>query len=205
MKVLMLNGSPRVGGNTMTALKEMQKIFETEGVETEIVQVGNKPVRGCIACGKCMELGKCVFDDSVNEIAKKFEECDGLVVGSPVYYASANATLVAVLDRLFYSTHFDKTMKVGASVVVARRGGTTATFDELNKFFGISGMPIATSQYWNSVHGREQGEAVKDEEGLQTMRTLARNMTFLMRSIALGKERYGLPEKEAYARTNFIK
>jgi multimeric flavodoxin WrbA len=205
MKVLMLNGSPRVGGNTMTALKEMQKIFETEGVETEIVQVGIKPVRGCIACRKCMELGKCVFDDLVNEIAERFETCDGLVVGSPVYYASANPTLVALLDRLFYSTHFDKTMKVGASVVVARRGGTSAAFDELNKFFGISGMPIATSQYWNSVHGREQGEAVKDEEGLQTMRTLARNMTFLMRSIALGKERYGLPEKEENTWTNFIK
>jgi multimeric flavodoxin WrbA len=205
MKVLMLNGSPRVGGNTMTALKEMQKIFKNEGVETEIVQVGIKSVRGCIACEKCSELGKCVFDDLVNEIAEKFKECDGLVVGSPVYYASANPTLVAVLDRLFYSTHFDKTMKVGAGIVVARRGGTSATFDELNKFFGISGMPIATSQYWNSVYGRKQGEAVKDEEGLQTMRTLARNMTFLMRSIALGKERYGLPEKEQNTWTNFIR
>lgn len=205
MKVLMLNGSPRVGGNTMTALKEMQKIFENEGVETEIVQVGIKSVRGCIACEKCSELGKCVFDDLVNEIAEKFKECDGLVVGSPVYYASANPTLVAVLDRLFYSTHFDKTMKVGAGIVVARRGGTSATFDELNKFFGISGMPIATSQYWNSVYGGKQGEAVKDEEGLQTMRTLARNMTFLMRSIALGKERYGLPEKEQNIWTNFIR
>jgi multimeric flavodoxin WrbA len=146
-----------------------------------------------------------VFDDLVNETAKKFEECDGLVVGSPVYYASANATLVAFLDRLFYSTHFDKTMKVGASVVVARRGGTTATFDELNKFFTISGMPIASSQYWNSIHGREQGEAAQDVEGLQTMRVLARNMTFLMKSIALGKERYGLPEKEPFMRTNFIR
>jgi multimeric flavodoxin WrbA len=205
MKVLMLNGSPRVNGNTVVALNEMQKIFEAEDIETDIIQVGNKPVRGCIACGKCMETGKCVFEDLVNETAKKFEECDGLVVGSPVYYASANATLVAFLDRLFYSTHFDKTMKVGASVVVARRGGCSATFDQLNKFFTISGMPVASSQYWNSIHGRGQGEAVQDEEGLQTMRVLARNMAFLMKSIALGKERYGLPEKEAYARTNFIK
>jgi multimeric flavodoxin WrbA len=205
MKVLMLNGSPRVNGNTVVALNEMQKIFEAEDIETDIIQVGNKPVRGCIACGKCMETGKCVFEDLVNETAKKFEECDGLVVGSPVYYASANATLVAFLDRLFYSTHFDKTMKVGASVVVARRGGCSATFDQLNKFFTISGMPVASSQYWNSIHGRGQGEAVQDEEGLQTMRVLARNMAFLMKSIALGKERYGLPEKEEFKRTNFIR
>jgi multimeric flavodoxin WrbA len=189
----------------MVALSEMQKVFELEGIDTEIIQVGNKSIRGCIACGKCMETGKCVFDDLINETAEKFNQCDGLVVGSPVYYASANATLVAFLTRLFYSTHFDKTMKVGASVVVARRGGTTATFDELNKFFTISGMPIASSQYWNSIHGREQGEAIKDEEGLQTMRTLANNMAFLIKSIALGKERYGLPEKESFRRTNFIR
>jgi multimeric flavodoxin WrbA len=205
MKVLMLNGSPHIHGNTMVALSEMQKVFELEGIDTEIIQVGNKPIRGCIACGKCMEMGKCVFDDLVNETAEKFNQCDGLVVGSPVYYASANATLIAFLTRLFYSTHFDKTMKVGASVVVARRGGTTATFDELNKFFTISGMPIASSQYWNSIHGREPGEAIKDEEGLQTMRTLANNMAFLIKSIALGKERYGLPEKESFRRTNFIR
>jgi multimeric flavodoxin WrbA len=205
MKVLMLNGSPHAHGNTMVALSEMQKVFELEGIDTEIIQVGNKSIRGCIACGKCMETGKCVFNDLVNETAEKFNQCDGLVVGSPVYYASANATLIAFLTRLFYSTHFDKTMKVGASVVVARRGGTTATFDELNKFFTISGMPIASSQYWNSIHGREQGEAIKDEEGLQTMRTLANNMAFLIKSIALGKERYGLPEKESFRRTNFIR
>ena len=205
MKVLILNGSPRVNGNTSIALQEMDKIFANEGVETEIVQVGNKAVRGCIACGRCAELGKCVFDDVVNELAPKFEEADGLVIASPVYYASANATLIAFLDRLFYSTHFDKTMKVGASVVCARRGGCSATFDELNKFFTISGMPVASSQYWNSIHGREKGDAAQDAEGLQTMRTLARNMSFLMRSIALGKEKYGLPEKEERKATNFIR
>ncbi len=205
MKVLIINGSPRVNGNTSIALDEMRKVFEEEGVNVEIVQVGNKDVRGCIACGRCRELGKCVFDDVVNELAPKFEEADGLVVASPVYYASANATLIAVLDRLFYSTHFDKTMKVGASVVCARRGGCSATFDELNKYFMITNMPIASSQYWNSIHGREQGEADKDEEGKQTMRVLARNMTFLMKSIALGKEKFGLPETEERMLTHFIR
>ncbi|MBD5545250.1 MAG: flavodoxin family protein [Lachnospiraceae bacterium] len=205
MKVLLINGSPHAKGNTYIALHEMEKVFEKEGVETEILQVGNKDIRGCIACGSCMEKGKCVFDDLVNETAPKFEACDGLVIGSPVYYASANATLIAFLDRLFYSAHFDKTMKVGASVVAARRGGLSATFDELNKYFTITGMPVASSQYWNSIHGRTMGEAAEDQEGLQTMRTLARNMTFLMKSIALGKEQYGLPEKEAPLRTNFIR
>ena len=204
MKVLILNGSPRVNGNTMVAIREMTKIFEEEGVEAEVIQVGKLDVRGCIACGSCGGTGKCVFDDIVNEIAPKFEEADGLVVASPVYYASANATLIAVLDRLFYSTHFDKTMKVGASVVCARRGGCSATFDELNKYFTISGMPLASSQYWNSIHGRTPGEAEMDEEGKQTMRVLARNMTFLMKSIALGKEKFGLPEKEDRAWTHFI-
>ena len=205
MKVLMINGSPRPNGNTSIALGEMEKIFAIEGVETEIIQIGSKAIRSCIGCGKCAEAGKCVFDDAVNEIAPKFEACDGLVVGSPVYYASANATLVAFLTRLFYSTPFDKTMKVGAAVAVARRGGLSATFDELNKFFTISGMPVASSQYWNSVHGRAAGEAAQDAEGLQTMRTLARNMTFLMRSIKLGKEKYGIPERETFQRTNFIR
>jgi multimeric flavodoxin WrbA len=205
LKVLIINGSPRKEGNTSVAIREMEKIFAEKGVETEIVQVGNKPVRGCIACGSCAEKGKCVFDDVVNELAPKFEEADGLVVASPVYYASANATLVACLDRLFYSSHFDKTMKVGASVVCARRGGCSATFDELNKYFTISNMPIASSQYWNSIHGRTQGEADMDEEGKQTMRNLARNMVFLMQSIALGKEQFGLPEKEARQSTNFIR
>lgn len=204
MKVLILNGSPRANGNTSVAVKELVKTFETEGIETEVMQIGNQDIRGCIACGSCGKTGKCVFDDAVNLIAPKFEEADGLIVASPVYYASANATLIACLDRLFYSTSFDKTMKVGASVVVARRGGLSATYDELNKYFTISGMPVASSQYWNSVHGRTPGEAEKDLEGLQTMRTLARNMSFLMKSIALGKEKYGLPEKEEHLWTHFI-
>lgn len=205
MKVLLLNGSPHESGNTATALQEMVKVFQEEGIETELVTVGNRAIRGCTACGACGKLGKCVFDDVVNELAPKFEEADGLVVGSPVYYASANATLVATLDRLFFSSHFDKTMKVGAAVAVARRGGCSATFDELNKYFTISGMPVASSQYWNSVHGRTPGEASQDAEGLQTMRTLARNMTFLMKSIALGKEAYGLPKKEEHLSTHFIR
>ena len=205
MKVLMLNGSPRKDGNTSVALREMEQVFAQEGIEWETVQVGQKDVRGCIACNKCGQTGKCVFDDIVNELAPKFQEADGLVVASPVYYASANPTLVALLDRLFYSTHFDKTMKVGTSVVCARRGGCSATFDELNKFFTISGMPIASSCYWNSIHGRLPGEAEQDEEGKLTMRTLARNMSFLMKSIALGKETYGLPAKEPRVATNFIR
>ncbi len=205
MKVLLINGSPRANGNTAIALDEMVKIFKEEGIESEVVQIGQKDVRGCIACGSCYKTGKCVFDDVVNECAAKFEECDGLVIASPVYYASANGTLISFLDRLFYSTHFDKRMKVGASVTVARRGGCSATFDELNKYFTICGMPIASSQYWNSVHGAKRGEANEDPEGLQTMRTLARNMSFLMKSIALGKEKYGLPEKEAQQSTNFIR
>ena len=205
MKVLMVNGSTRPEGNTYAALQEMEKIFREEGIETEILNIGSKDIRGCIACGSCAKNGKCVFDDMVNEAAPKFAECDGLVVGSPVYYASANATLIAFLDRLFYSTGFDKTMKVGASVVAARRGGLSATFDELNKYFTISGMPVASSQYWNSIHGRTPGEAKEDGEGLQTMRVLARNMAFLMKSIALGKEKYGLPKKEERVSTHFIR
>lgn len=205
MKVLLINGSPKVNGNTAIALNEMVKVFEQENIETEVIHVGNKDIRGCIACGTCGERGKCVFDDAVNEIAAKFEGCDGMVVASPVYYASANATLIALLDRLFYSSSFDKTMKVGASVVVARRGGCSSTYDELNKYFTISGMPVASGQYWNSVHGNAPGEAMQDEEGLQTMRVLARNMSFLMKSIALGKEKYGLPEKEDRVWTHFIR
>lgn len=205
MKVLIINGSPRNNGNTFAALEEMKKIFEAENIETEIFSIGTKDIRGCIACGKCRTLGKCVFDDAVNELAERFEKADGLVVASPVYYASANATLIAVLDRLFYSSHFDKTMKVGASVVCARRGGCSSTFDELNKYFTISGMPVASSQYWNSIHGGAPGEANADAEGRQTMRVLARNMAFLMKSIALGKEKYGLPEKEEHQWTNFVR
>ena len=205
MKVLMINGSPHSKGNTYVALHEMEKIFLEEGIKTEIVQVGNKDIRGCAACNSCAEKGKCVFNDIVNETAPKFEECDGLVAASPVYYASANATLSAFLDRLFHSTQFDKTMKVGACAVASRRGGLSAAFDQLNKYFTITGMPVASSQYWNGIHGRVPGEACQDEEGLQTMRTLAKNMAFLMKSIALGREAYGLPEKEEFQQTNFIR
>lgn len=205
LKVLMLNGSPHANGNTAVALREMEKVFMENGVAVETVLVGDKAVRGCAACNGCKKTGKCVFDDVVNDVSPKFEAADGLVVASPVYYASANATLIACLDRLFYSSSFDKTMKVGASVVCARRGGCSATFDELNKYFTISGMPVASSQYWNSIHGRTPGEAEQDGEGRQTMRTLARNMTFLMKSIALGKEQFGLPEKEERIATHFIR
>lgn len=205
MRILAINGSPRAEGNTTAALNEMKGIFESEGIEFGAVQIGNQDIRGCTACGKCAETGKCVFDDAVNELAEKFKEADGLIVASPVYYASANATLIACLDRLFYSTDFDKTMKVGASVVCARRGGCTATFDELNKYFAISGMPIASSQYWNCIHGLLPGDAMMDEEGRQTMRTLAKNMAFLIKSIALGKERFGMPEREEQIMTNFIR
>ena len=205
MKVLMINGSPHQKGNTYTALHEMETVFAKEGVETELIHIGNQAIRGCIGCRACSKKGACVFDDIVNEVAPKFEACDGLVVGSPVYYASANATLVAFLTRLFYSTHFDKTMKVGACVVAARRGGLSSTFDELNKFFTISGMPVASSQYWNSIHGQMPGEAVQDAEGLQMMRTLARNMVFLMRGIEMAKEKYGVPAREPFTNTDFIR
>lgn len=205
MNVLIINGSPRANGNTEVALKEMKDIFEASGVEVKQLNVGGKAIRGCIACGQCGKLGKCVFDDAVNEAAPLLAQADGVVVASPVYYASANGNLISFLDRLFYSNHADLRMKVGASVVCARRGGCSATFDELNKYFTISGMPLASSQYWNSIHGRLPGEAEQDEEGRQTMRALARNMVFLMKSIALGKEAYGLPDKEPRAATNFIR
>lgn len=205
MKVLLINGSPHARGNTAIALREMERIFAENGIETETLHIGKDAIRGCMACNYCAKAGKCVFDDAVNAAAPKFESADGIVVATPVYYASANATLVAFLDRLFYSTGFDKTMKVGAAVAVARRGGTSATFDELNKYFTISGMPVASSQYWNSVHGLTPGQAEQDAEGLQTMRTLARNMSFLIKSIALGKEQYGLPERESGIFTHFIR
>ena len=205
MNVLMINGSPRGSGNTAIALREMKNVFAQEGIEVTELNVGAKAVRGCIACNKCAELGKCVFDDAVNEAAPLLAKADGVVVASPVYYASANGNLISFLDRLFYSCRCNLTMKVGASVVCARRGGCSATFDELNKYFTISGMPLASSQYWNSIHGRLPGEAEQDEEGKQTMRALARNMAFLMKSIALGKEAYGLPEKEPRVATHFIR
>ena len=205
MKVVMINGSPRPQGNTALALKEMETVFVEAGVEVTNVTIAAQEVRACIDSGQCRQKGRCVFDDLVNQCAPLFEECDALVVGTPVYYASANASLIALLDRLFYSTRFDKRMKVGAAVCVARRGGCSATFDELNKYFTISGMPIASSQYWNSVHGRLPKEAAADDEGMQTMRTLAHNIIFLMRSIALGKEAYGLPVKEQPVSTHFIR
>ena len=205
MKVLIINGSPRKNGNTSIALAQMEAVFAEEGIEVTSVQVGHEVVRGCVACNGCAKLGRCVYDDCVNQLAPLFEEAGGLVVASPVYYGSANATLVAVLDRLFYSTHFDKTMKVGAAVACARRGGLTATFDELNKYFTISGMPVASGQYWNGIHGAAPGQANEDAEGLQQMRTLARNMAFLMKSIALGKEAFGLPKREEGIFTNFVR
>ena len=205
LNVLIINGSPRINGNTSVAIDELVRTFESENIGTEVVQIGNKNIRGCIACGTCAKNGKCVFDDEVNLLSSKFEQADGLIIASPVYYGSANGTLISCLDRLFYSSHFDKTMKVGASVVVARRGGCSATFDELNKYFLMTNMPVASSQYWNLIHGREKGEAKLDEEGLQTMRTLARNMSFLMKGIALAKEEYGLPAKEEWKPTHFIR
>ena len=203
MKVLLVNGSPRANGCTATALQEMIRVFEAEGVETELIHVGNQDIRGCVSCGSCAKTGKCVFSDLVNETAPKLAAADGLVVGSPVYYASPNGTLLSFLDRLFYSTSFSKHMKVGAAVVSARRGGNTASFDVLNKYFSISGMPIATANYWNQVHGFTAEDVKKDAEGLQTMRNLARNMTFLMKAIADGREKYGLPEAEHGAFTSF--
>lgn len=201
----MINGSPHADGNTALALAEMRKIFDAEKIETTLLQIGNKDIHGCVGCGTCYKNGKCVFDDEVNKAAELFEKADGLVIGSPVYYASPNGTLISFLDRLFFSTQFDKTMKVGAAVAVARRGGCTAAFDVLNKYLSISGMAIASSQYWNIIHGRAPGEAAQDAEGLQTMRVLARNMVFMLRSIALGKDKYGLPETEPWTPTNFIR
>ena len=205
MKVLMINGSPRKNGNTSIALAEMERIFQEEGIQVETVQLGAQDIRGCIACLSCKKKGRCVFAALVNQIAPQFEAADGLVIATPVYFASANGSLISFIDRLFYSTLFDKTMKVGAAVAVARRGGVSATYDELNKYFAISGMPIATGQYWNAVYGAAPGESAQDGEGMQTMRTLARNMAFLMKSIALGKERFGVPEREEFQRTNFIR
>ena len=206
MKALLVNGSPRVNGCTFTALSELAKTLEENGIETEIIQIGNKDIRGCIACRKCHSTGsgKCVFNDIVNEVALKFAEADAFVIGSPVYFASPAGGAVAFLDRLFFSTlHIGKTMKVGAAVVSCRRGGNTATFDMLNKYFTMTGMPVVSSQYWNMVYGGSPEEVLQDEEGLQTMRTLGRNMAFLMKSIQLGKQQMGLPEKEPQVFTNF--
>lgn len=205
MKVLLINGSPKTKGNTAFALEQMADAFAAQGVETEIIQVGNRDIRGCIACGQCYNAGKCVFDDLVNEVAEKLKEADGMVVGSPVYYASPNGTLISFLDRLFYSFSGDLRMKVGASVVVARRGGCTAARDVLDKYFTISQMPVASSCYWNMIHGAKPGEAALDPEGIRTMRTLANNMAFLMKAVAAQKESAGLPQPEPRAYTNFIR
>jgi len=203
--VLLINGSPNSDGCTYTALAEMARTLNAEGVETEIINIGQKDIRGCIACGRCSELGHCVFNDMVNEVAPKFEAADGLVVGSPVYYASANGTLTNFLDRLFFSTPFCKRFKVGAAVCSARRGGTTATFDQLNKYFTISEMPVASGRYWNMVHGNNREEVMQDTEGLQNMRILARNMAFLLRAIAAERLKSGLPQQEEIVYTNFIR
>ena len=206
MKVLLFNGSPKANGNTAFALSQMAEVFAAEGVETEIIQVGSQLIRGCIGCGSCYKNGQCVFDDLVNEVAAKLDTADGIVVGSPVYYASPNGTLISFLDRLFYSTgKIDKTMKVGTAVVCARRGGCTAAFDVLNKYFTISNMPVASGSYWNMIHGGKPVEAAQDLEGIRTVRNAAKNMTFLMRSIAMGKETIGLPEPEPKVFTNFIR
>ena len=202
-KVLLLNGSPHANGCTAAALNEMIKVFEQEGIETETVHVGNKAIRGCIACGRCESLGRCVFDDLVNETAPKFEAADGLVVGSPVYYGSPNGTILSFMDRLFYSTSFSKQMKAGAAVVSCRRGGNTASFDVLNKYFTISSMPVASSTYWNQVHGFTAEDVKKDLEGLQTMRNLARSMSFMIKAFADAKEKYGYPELEDSFFTSF--
>ena len=205
MKALLINGSPNAKGCTYTALSIVAKELENNGIEAEIVHVGHKDIHGCIACGKCHETGKCIFNDLVNEVAPKFEQADALVVGSPVYYAGVAGTMNSFLDRLFFSTHFDKRMKVGAAVCSARRAGTTATFDQLNKYFTISEMPIASSRYWNMVHGFSGEDVMKDEEGVQIMRILARNIAFLVKAIAAEKERNGLPEQEEVRFTNFIR
>ncbi len=203
MKVLILNGSPRVNGCTARALEEVSKTLNEEGIETETIVVGNKDVRGCIACNSCAKTGKCVFNDIVNDIAVKFENADGIIVGSPVYYAGSNGTIISLLDRLFYSTHFDKTMKVGACVLSSRRAGSTSAMDEINKYFTICSMPIVSSSYWNEVHGFTASDVEKDKEGLQTMRNLARNMAFMIKAINLGKEKYGLPKIEKDEFTSF--
>ena len=203
-KVLLLNGSPHPHGCTATALEEMVNTFKKEGIGTEIIQVGSQNVRGCIACNRCQELGHCVFDDDlVNQVAPKLEEADGLVVGSPVYYSSPNGTILSFMDRLFYSTPFSKQMKVGAAVVSCRRGGNTASFDVLNKYFTISSMPVASSTYWNQVHGFTAEDVKKDLEGLQTLRNLARNMAFMIRAFSEAQEKYGFPEVEQGAFTCF--
>ncbi len=203
MKVLLINGSPQRSGCTSRALKEVAKILNKEGIDTEIVFIGENEIRGCIACGYCRKNRRCVFNDIVNEISVKFRECDGIVIGTPVYYAGVNGTLKSFLDRLFYSANFDKSFKVGCAVISSRRAGSTSAFDEINKYFTISNMPIVSSTYWNEVHGRECDDVNLDLEGLQTMRNLGRNMAFLIKSIDLGKSEFGFPKVERDYVTSF--
>ena len=203
MKVLVINGSPRAKGCTARALEEVIKVLHAEGVETELMQIGAQDIRGCLSCGGCRKTHRCVLDDAVNEAADKLRACDGLLIGSPVYYASPNGTLLSFLDRLFHSSAADMHLKVGASVVSCRRGGAASSFEVLNKYFTISGMPVVSSTYWNSVHGFAAADVEKDLEGLQVMRNLGRNMAFLMRAIAAEKERTGAPVMENAAFTSF--
>ena len=203
MKVLLINGSPDRKGCISTALKEAAKILNEEGIETEEIVVGNKDVRGCIGCRSCAKTGKCVFNDIVNETAPKLAEADGMIVGTPVYYGNPNGTVLSFLQRLFFSCGLDLHMKVGASVVSCRRGGNSATFEAVNQFFGISGMPIASSTYWNMTHGFTPDDVRKDKEGLQTMRNLARNMAFMIKAIKDAENKYGLPEVENTVYTSF--
>ena len=206
MKVLLINGSPKANGNTAFALNQMADVFTAQGIETETIHVGSMLIYGCQGCGACYKMGKCVIDDIVNETALKLADADGMVIGSPVYYASPNGTLLSVLDRLFYSTgKINKRMKVGASVVCARRGGTTASMDVLNKYFTISEMPVASSTYWNIIHGAKPGDAQQDAEGIRTVRNLAKNMSYMMKAFAAAKDTVELPEPEPKAFTNFIR
>ena len=207
MKVIILNGSPKAEGNTATALHEVEKVLNEQGIETEWIHVGHRQIHGCIACNKCWENNTCAFGDIVNEISEKIDNADGVVIGSPVYFASASGTLLSLLDRLFYSSlHKNWTMKVGASVAVARRGGATATMDVLNKYFLKTNMPVVPSQYWSIAHGTEPGEVVQDREGMQTMRQLGLNMAFMIKSFRLGMERFGSPKiKEDLVETHYIR
>lgn len=206
MKVLLVNGSPHKEGCTYIALQEVAKTLNQEGIETEIYWVGNKPISGCIACGQCLQTGKCCIDDTVNPFIEKAKEADAYVVGSPVHYAAASGAITSFLDRAFYGKSAIYALKPAAAIVSCRRGGASAAFDQLNKYFTISQMLVVGSQYWNQIHGNTPEEALQDGEGLQTMRTLGRNMAWILRSIEAGKQAgITTPEKEAPVKTNFIR
>ena len=204
MKVLIINGSPHKNGCTSTALKEVEKVLNEEGIETQTLNIGNSDIRGCTACNYCKKNHKCVFEDIVNEAAELFSKSDGILIGSPVYYSGMNGTLKSFLDRLFNSSYIKKTMKVGAVIASSRRAGSTNVIDEIYKYFGISNMPIVTSSYWNEVHGFVSEDVLQDKEGMQTMRNLGRNMAFLIKSINLGKDKIGLPKNESGTFTSFM-